>query len=89
MTTHAIDQPQTLTTPGWSTRRSLFAYATYCETIKLLRTPGFVIPSLLFPSLLFLMFGLPNLNSHVEGIGAGAYIMVSFGGYITMLIGLI
>ncbi len=67
---------------------SLLAYAIYCELIKLIRIPMFIAPVLLFPTMFFLMFGLPNADAKLGGISAGAYSMASFGGYATMFVGL-
>ena len=36
---------------------------TKAELLVLLRTPGFLIPTMLFPSMFFLMFAAPNLTS--------------------------
>lgn len=36
---------------------------TKAELLALLRTPGFLIPTMLFPSMFFLMFAAPNLPS--------------------------
>jgi len=41
--------------------RLLFAH-TKAELLTLLRTPGFLIPTMIFPSMFFLMFAAPNLK---------------------------
>jgi ABC-2 type transport system permease protein len=45
--------------------RLIFAYAR-TQTLELLRIPGFSIATLAFPSLFFLLFGLPQADRHPE-----------------------
>jgi len=47
---------------------------TRAELLALLRSPGFLIPTMLFPSMFFLMFAAPNL----EGTAAANYTTGSF-----------
>ncbi len=51
----------------------LFAH-TKAELLTLLRSPGFLIPTMLFPSMFFLMFAAPNLKS----VAAANYTTGSF-----------
>ncbi|MFO7168710.1 MAG: ABC transporter permease [Chloroflexota bacterium] len=54
----------------------------HSEFIKLWRIPMFSVPTLLFPILLFLLFGVPNATETLPGGGvAGPYMMASFGAY--------
>jgi ABC-2 type transport system permease protein len=66
---------------------SLLGYAIYCEIMKILRLPGFIIPSLVFPTVFFLIMGLPNQHAVLQGVRGGAYILISFGGFATMSVG--
>lgn len=70
-------------------RASLLVYYIYCEIVKLLRLPVFIIPSLLFPVMFFAMFGLPNIRYTFQGVPAGPYLLVSYGGYSTMFVALV
>ncbi|HEY0738532.1 MAG TPA: ABC transporter permease [Herpetosiphonaceae bacterium] len=63
-------------------------YYIYCEVMKLIRIPAFSIPTLLFPTMLFAFFGLPNLGAQIGGIDAGPYIMASYGAYAMMSVAL-
>lgn len=54
---------------------------TVAEFLRLWRTPGFSVPTLLFPTMFFAFFGLPNADKSIAGINAGGYMMASFGAY--------
>lgn len=48
----------------------------------MLRSPGAVIPTLLFPIMFWLFFGLPNAKETSDsGFNIGAYILGSFAMY--------
>ena len=52
------------------------------EFIKLWRIPMFSIPTLVFPVLLFLLFGAPNAQETLPGgVSLGKYVMASFAAY--------
>ena len=52
------------------------------EFLKLWRIPMFSVPTLLFPILLFLLFGVPNAGETLSnGISVGKYVMASFAAY--------
>ena len=52
------------------------------ETIKSLRVPVFVVSTLVFPSLLFILFGLPNADITMPGgTKVGNLLIASFGAY--------
>ena len=72
---------QTIRTGGAGRRGSALAYIIQCEVLKLLRIPGFTVPTLLFPIMFFAFFGLPNIGTEINGIDAGPYIMASYGAY--------
>ena len=49
-----------------------------CELVRLWRTPGFSIPTLVLPLILFTLFGLPHAEREIGGIAAADYLLVSF-----------
>ncbi|NTU80703.1 MAG: ABC transporter permease [Chloroflexales bacterium] len=52
------------------------------EFLKLWRIPMFSVPTLLFPILLFLLFGAPNAHESLpDGTPLGQYVMASFAAY--------
>lgn len=52
------------------------------EFLKLWRIPMFSVPTLLFPILLFLLFGVPNARETLpDGTPLGSYVMASFAAY--------
>ena len=52
------------------------------EFIKLWRIPMFSVPTLLFPILLFLLFGVPSARETLpDGTSVGTYVMASFAAY--------
>lgn len=51
----------------------LWAY-TKVELLVLLRSPGFLIPTMVFPSMFFLMFAAPNLsNTYAANFATGSF----------------
>jgi len=47
---------------------------TKVELLTLLRTPGFLIPTMIFPSMFFLMFAAPNLlNTYAANFATGSF----------------
>ncbi len=57
-------------------------YQLYCEIIRLLRNPGYLIPTVLFPIMFFTLFGLPNAKENIgNGVTVGAYLLASYGTY--------
>lgn len=59
------------------------------EVLQRLRVPGFVITTLIFPTMFFAFFGLPNLRRAVGGVNIGAYMVASYGAYAVMSVALI
>jgi ABC-2 type transport system permease protein len=59
------------------------------EVLQRVRVPGFVITTLIFPTMFFAFFGLPNLRRIAGGVDVGAYTMASFGAYAVMSVALI
>lgn len=56
-----------------------------CEFLRLLRTPSYAIPTLLFPSLFYLLFGV--LLNHGKG-DAARYLLATYGSFGVMGVGL-
>lgn len=59
----------------------ILTYQLYCELVKLLRLPMFILPTVLFPIMFFAFFGLPVVNREMNGVKVGPYLMASFGAY--------
>ena len=59
------------------------------EVLQRLRVPGFVITTIIFPTMFFAFFGLPNVRRAVEGVNIGAYMVASYGAYAVMSVALI
>jgi len=66
---------------GWP---AVLAYQIYVEVVKTVRVPMFAILTLVFPTLLFAMFGLPSVDEVHDGVSAGRFMMASFGTYAIM-----
>ena len=56
-----------------------------CEFLRLLRTPSYAIPTLLFPSMFYLLFGV--LLNHGKG-DAARYLLATYGSFGVMGVGL-
>ena len=56
-----------------------------CEFLRLLRTPSYAIPTLLFPSMFYLLFGV--LLAHGKG-DAARYLLATYGSFGVMGVGL-
>jgi ABC-2 type transport system permease protein len=67
---------------------SVLVYYIYCEVMKLIRIPAFSVPTLLFPTIFFTFFALPNIGTQLGGIDAGPYMMASYGTYAMMSVAL-
>lgn len=82
MTNPALEQSVDVTSsarPG-----AALPYFIYAEIMKMMRIPMFAIFTVLFPTLLFAMFGLPSIDEKAGGVSAGQYMMASFGTYAVM-----
>ena len=75
-------------TPAMSTRRVINAYVQEAKTecLRYLRNPGFLLPTLLFPSVFYVMFGL--VLNHANGPDAARYLLASYGTFGVMAPGL-
>ncbi|MFO7277674.1 MAG: ABC transporter permease [Pseudomonadota bacterium] len=59
-----------------------------CELLKLWRAPAFSVPTLLFPALFYLMFGLPQADRTIGNVSVGDYILVAYSTFAVMSVGL-
>ena len=66
---------------GWP---AVLAYQIYVEIVKTVRVPMFAVLTLVLPTLLFAMFGLPSVDEVHDGVNAGRFMMASFGTYAIM-----
>lgn len=75
-------------TPVMSTGRLFNAYVQEAksECLRYLRNPGFLLPTLLFPSVFYVMFGL--VLNHANGPDAARYLLASYGTFGVMAPGL-
>ncbi|HEY4091254.1 MAG TPA: ABC transporter permease [Luteibacter sp.] len=75
-------------TPGMSTARLFNAYVqeARAEVLRYLRLPGFLLPTMLFPSVFYLMFGI-FLAKH-NSPDAARYLLASYGTFGVMAPGL-
>lgn len=75
-------------TPAMTTGRLLNAYVQEAksECLRYLRNPGFLLPTLLFPSVFYLMFGI--VLGHANGADAPRYLLASYGTFGVMAPGL-
>lgn len=64
---------------GMPVRRVLGAYLQEArsECLRYMRTPGFMLPLILFPAMFYLLFGV--LMAHAEGADASRYLLASYG----------
>src|SRR5687767_8880783 len=58
--------------------RSYWLEAKY-EFLRLLRTPMFSIPTLLFPTLFYVLFGVLMAGGRKGGVGAAEYLLATYG----------
>jgi ABC-2 type transport system permease protein len=49
-----------------------------CEFLRMLRTPGFVVPTLLFPLMFYLLFGVLLGGNAKSGYDASRYLLASY-----------
>jgi ABC-2 type transport system permease protein len=68
------------TTMTWSPKRAYVLEAKY-ELLKLLRMPGFVIPSIAFPAMFYLLFGVMFGRGRVGGLTMATYLVATYGAF--------
>lgn len=73
---------------GMSPRRVLGAYLAEArsECLRYMRSPGFMLPIMLFPGMFYLLFGV--VMGKAEGAGAARYLLASYGVFGVMSPGL-
>lgn len=64
----------------WSPARTYALEAKY-EFLKLLRTPGYAIPSIAFPAMFYLLFGVMFGRSTVGGMTMPTYLIATYGAF--------
>lgn len=72
--------------PPFRVARAWLLEAQY-EFLRLLRTPSFALPTILFPSMFYLLFGL-LLNHSDHGFNAAVYVLASYSAFGVMAPGL-
>lgn len=79
---------ESVATPAMTTGRLLNAYVQEAksECLRYLRNPGFLLPTLLFPSVFYLMFGI--VLGHANSADAPRYLLASYGTFGVMAPGL-
>ena len=59
-----------------------------CEFLRLLRTPSFAVPTLLFPPMFYLLFGVLLNGGHGRGPHAATWLLATYGVFGVMAPGL-
>jgi ABC-2 type transport system permease protein len=67
-------------TAAWSPRRTYALEAKY-EFLKLLRMPGYAIPSIAFPAVFYLLFGVIFGRGTVGGVTMPTYLIATYGAF--------
>jgi ABC-2 type transport system permease protein len=66
--------------PAWSPARAYVLEAKY-EVLKLLRMPGYAIPSIAFPAMFYLLFGVMFGRGTVGGVSMATYLIATYGAF--------
>jgi ABC-2 type transport system permease protein len=66
--------------PTWSPARTYRLEAKY-EFLKLLRMPGYAIPSIAFPAMFYLLFGIMFGRGTVGGVSMPTYLIATYGAF--------
>lgn len=82
------DSPVAHASAGMSPRRVVVAYLEEIrsECLRYFRTPGFLLPTLLFPTVFYLMFGI--FLGHANGPDASRFFLAAYGTFGVMAPGL-
>ncbi len=67
-------------TAAWSPARTYALEAKY-EFLKLLRMPGYAIPSIAFPAMFYLLFGVLFGRGTVGGVSMPTYLIATYGAF--------
>ena len=73
--TGTIDQTTT-----WSPARTYALEAKY-EFLKVLRMPGYAIPSIAFPAMFYLLFGVIFGRQNVGAVSMSTYLIATYGAF--------
>ena len=69
-----------MTDAGWSPARAYALEAKY-EFLKLLRMPGYAIPSIAFPAMFYLLFGVVFGGRGLGGATMATYLIATYGAF--------
>ena len=67
-------------TAAWSPARAYALEAKY-ELLKVLRMPGYAIPSIAFPAMFYLLFGVMFGRGTVGGMSMATYLIATYGAF--------
>ena len=67
-------------TAAWSPARTYVLEAKY-EFLKLLRMPGYALPSIAFPAMFYLLFGVLFGSRGVGGMSMATYLIATYGAF--------
>ena len=67
-------------TAPWSPSRAYALEAKY-EFLKLVRMPGYAIPSIAFPAMFYLLFGVMFGRGTVGGLSMATYLIATYGAF--------
>ena len=65
---------------AWSPMRTYALEAKY-EFLKLLRMPGYAVPSIAFPAMFYVLFGVLVGRGAVGGISMPTYLIATYGAF--------
>jgi ABC-2 type transport system permease protein len=85
ITTRPLSEQASVTMPRIRMLRA-YAQEARAECLRYLRAPGFLLPTLLFPSVFYLMFGI--FLGHANGPDAPRFLLASYGTFGVMAPGL-
>jgi len=71
----------TLPRPVRNTTLAIYATETKYELLKIMRMPGYVIPTLAFPLLFYVMFGLIFGRQSIGSVSLSTYLLATYGAF--------
>jgi ABC-2 type transport system permease protein len=66
---------------SWKKLLRVYAMEARCEFLKALRLPAYVVPTLSFPLIFYVMFGLIFGSQQIGSISTAAYMLASYGAF--------
>src|SRR5215469_267955 len=66
---------------SWKNTFRIYAAETKCEFLKTLRLPAYVIPTLSFPLVFYVMFGVIFGGKELGSVTVTAYLLASYGAF--------